>query len=474
MLSEIDAEAAAVAGFGFRGAWILEQAAAAAGELGEIARAEELRIRAAALWAGRDVYYQSRAARWLDGTIAWNRGDLTPAIELAREGADRLLAMGALPIAALALRDLADMLREAGEERAAAGAEASLQTTVKGLDSPFLRSLAEFAAPATADLLGRLGYLRLHARSLAAGGHLAEAAAAFGKLGASRQGDRVRAELARSGQAPPSPAATALKRSLLFDSVDAADLEWLAGAAARGTYRAGDEVHRRNGPAREVGVVEVGSVRLGFSTLDGPRLLGQVGPGELLGERAVIGGETHSLDAEAITATSVIWLPPAALLGFLRSRPAIAERLLTLLSQRLRQEAAVTGEPEPADVAARVLGRLPRPRAMRPGLPPSRSSRSAWSRVPFSSCVPSDPRPGRWIPRLVVRRASWSARPWRRSGSVRRSSTRPPGGRSKAAWCSPTWRCSPSGVPLPASKRFPSPGPTSPGAEHMERRQRST
>jgi predicted ATPase/CRP-like cAMP-binding protein len=359
VLVEIEADAAAIAGFGFRGAGILQLAAASAGDVGELAAADALQARATLLWAGRDVYYQSRAAHWLEGTIAWNRGDLPVAIERARQGAEELLAMGALPIAALALRDLADMLREAGRLPEAVAAETRLAATVNGLDSPFLQTLAEFAKPAAADALGRLGYLDLHARSLAAGGRLKEAAAAYEKLGASRRRDRLLAELARSGQAPPSPTATALRRCLLFESVTAADLELLAAATARGSYRAGEEVHRRHDPAREVGIIETGAVRLGLSTPDGLRLLGQVGPGELLGERAVIGGEAHALDAGAVEATTVVWLPAVALLGFLRSRPAIAERLLTMVSQRLRQEAALTGEPEPADVAARMLGRLP-------------------------------------------------------------------------------------------------------------------
>ena len=359
MLAEIDAEAAAIAGFGFRGAGIVQLGAAAAGAIGLVGEAETLLARATGLWAGRDVYYQSRAAHWLEGTIAWNRGDLVRAIEQTRVGAEQLLAIGALPIAALALRDLADMLAEAGLGPEAAAAEASLAATVEGLDSPFLRSLAEFATPATADMLGRLGYADLHARSLVAAGRLEQAAEAFERLGASRRLDRVRADLARTGRAPASPMATALRRCLLFESVDAADLELLAGAAARGFYRAGEEVHRRHQPAVALGVVEAGAVRLGLSTPDGPRLLGQARTGELLGERAAIGEENHALDAEATEATTVAWLPATALLGFIRSRPALAERLLTLLSQRLRQESAVTGEPEPADVAARVLGRLP-------------------------------------------------------------------------------------------------------------------
>jgi len=359
VLAEMEVEATAIAGFGFRGAGILELAAAAAGELGEIGTATALGDRATVLWAGRDVYYQSRAAHWLEGTIAWNRGDLGLAIERTRLGAERLLAMGALPIAALALRDLADMLGEAGHGPEAAAAEASLAATVDRLDSPFLRSLAEFAAPATVDTLARLGYGDLHARSLAAAGRLEEAAAAFEKLGASRRRDRLLADLARSGRAPASPAATTLRRCLLFESVDSADLELLAGAAARGFYRTGEEIHRRHQPAQALGVVETGAVRLGLSTPDGLRLLGQVRPGELLGERAAIGMEAHALDAEATQDTTVAWLPAAALLGFVRSRPALAERLLTLLSQRLRQESEVTGEQEPADFAARVLGRLP-------------------------------------------------------------------------------------------------------------------
>jgi CRP/FNR family transcriptional regulator len=261
------------------------------------------------------------------------------------------------------------MLGEAGRPEEAAAAGARLAATVEGLDSPLLSALAEFATPAAAETLGRLGYRDLHARALAAGGRLAEAAAAFQKLGEGRRRDRVLAELARSGQAPPSPTAAALGRSLLFDSVAAADLELLAGSAARGFYGAGEEVQRRHQPAAALGVVESGAVRLGLATPDGLRLLGQARPGELLGERAVIGDEVLALDAEATEATTVAWLPAAALLGFVRSRPRVAERLLTLLEQRLRQEAAVTGEPEPAGVAERVLGRLPEAAGDKAGAP---------------------------------------------------------------------------------------------------------
>jgi CRP/FNR family transcriptional regulator len=359
MLAEIEAEAAAIAGFGFRGAGIVQLGAAAAGAIGQVRLADSLLARATGLWAGRDVYYQSRAAHWLEGTIAWNRGDLGRAIERTREGADQLLAMGSLPIAALALRDLADMLAEAGRPEEAAVAEARLAATVNGLESPLLSALAGIATTSAAEVLGRLGYRDLHARSLAAAGRLGEAAEAFEKLGESRRRDRLLADLARSGQAPPSPAAAALGRCLLFESVAAADLELLAGAAARGFYRAGEEVHRRNQPADALGVLESGAVRLGLATPDGLRLLGQVGPGELLGERSAIGDQAHVLDALATEETTVAWIPAEALLSFLRSRPQVAERLLTLLGQRLRQETAVTGEAQPAGVAERILGRLP-------------------------------------------------------------------------------------------------------------------
>ena len=191
MLAEIEAEAASIAGFGFRGAGIVQLGAAAAGAAGLVGVAETMLARATGLWAGRDVYYQSRAAHWLEGTIAWNRGDLARAVEQTQEGADQLLAMGALPIAALALRDLADMLGEAGRPEEAAAAEARLAATVQGLDGALLSSLAEFATTAAAETLGRLGYRALHARSLAAGGRLGEAAAAFEKLGESRHRDRV-------------------------------------------------------------------------------------------------------------------------------------------------------------------------------------------------------------------------------------------------------------------------------------------
>ena len=360
VLDQVESDSKTIAGFGFRGAWILALGAASAAELGEIGTANLLLDRSTGLFAGRDVYFQSRAKRWLEGTIAWNRGDLADAAERSREGAELLLAMGALPIGALALRDLADILREAGQEEDARAAEVRLAETARGLGSPLLDSIAELGTSAASEALGRLGFHDLHARSLEAEGRLEEAAAAFQRLGESRRSDRLQAALARSGRAPVSPIARALGRSLLFESVEPADLELVAAGAVRGSYRQGEAIHRRNDPSLSVGVIEAGTVRLGHSAPEGIRLLGDARPGELLGERSLLEGESEATDAEAIEATRIVWLPAATLLGFVRSRPATAERLLTLLGQRLRQEAAVTGEPEPAGVAARILGRVGR------------------------------------------------------------------------------------------------------------------
>jgi CRP-like cAMP-binding protein len=107
-------------------------------------------------------------------------------------------------------------------------------------------------------------------------------------------------------------------------------------------------------------LVESGRVRLSIGTHAGERVLGVAGPGDLFGERALIDSELRATDAVAAEDCELLSVRATDLLRFIESRPAVAERTLTLVRMRVRQESELTGEPEPSDVAARLLGSMQR------------------------------------------------------------------------------------------------------------------
>jgi len=243
---------------------------------------------------------------------------------------------------------------------AAQWAEAELARCGERLGPRLYRDIASDPSEELAAELGRLGLHGLRARTLHRAGKLDEAAAAYDRLGCEPRRLQALAELALAGQASRSPGARALASLVLLEGVPAPELEELAADLTAGSYAAGELVHRRFDEARTVEVVESGHVRLSIGTHAGEKVLGTAGPGELFGERALIDGELRATDAVVIEDCRLLRMPAADLLRFIESRPAIAERTLTAVRMRLRQESELTREPEPADVAARLLGSVQR------------------------------------------------------------------------------------------------------------------
>ena len=78
--------------FGLRGGFILTAHAAAAAELGLAARAAQLIASAHRLFAGSDIYYQSRAHGWLEGVVRWCRGAPAEAAQMMLAAEERALS----------------------------------------------------------------------------------------------------------------------------------------------------------------------------------------------------------------------------------------------------------------------------------------------------------------------------------------------------------------------------------------------
>lgn len=345
LVAEMDGLETVIGGFGVRSGFIAGAHCAAAVEAGLAGRAEALRERAEILYTSPSIFYQSRTRGWLLGRLDWAKGDSARAAEAALDAGRAIAQIGALPVAALALLDAAD----AGPERAT---DEELAAVLNQLSGPLFDGLKAYGTREGTRLLAQAGYRGLEARSLEKEGRLDEALALYSTLGMAWRRDRLLARRALAGAGPSSAAAFRLAGLVPFDSLPAAELEELSAAALRIDLEAGAHVFSPGDAADAVYVVDGGRVRL--SGAGGSQV--EVGAGELFGERALLAGETQAVRAVVVEAGSLIRVPAAALLEFAQARPAVLDRLLVVVRQRLRQESTLTGLPEPADVPARLLG----------------------------------------------------------------------------------------------------------------------
>jgi NTE family protein len=137
------------------------------------------------------------------------------------------------------------------------------------------------------------------------------------------------------------PISAALKR--LFDR----QLE--AGEAVAFSLPAGVTLFRSGEVADDLYLLRTG--RLAVTRRDEgkePRSLGVIGPGEPVGEMALIAGAPHSADVTALRDCEVLRLPRAAFLQILETDPEVTVELARLIVGRARQSAQRAAWREPS------------------------------------------------------------------------------------------------------------------------------
>jgi CRP-like cAMP-binding protein/N-acyl-L-homoserine lactone synthetase len=113
----------------------------------------------------------------------------------------------------------------------------------------------------------------------------------------------------------------------------------------RRIFQRGEVVVREGDPGDEAFLVMRGSVRVSFATGDGEQPIGLSGPGQLVGELALLDGGVRTATAVAHSQVlDVAVIPRREFQARMSSDPRFAPRVLTLLGQRarrsLRNEAA--------------------------------------------------------------------------------------------------------------------------------------
>jgi CRP-like cAMP-binding protein len=137
---------------------------------------------------------------------------------------------------------------------------------------------------------------------------------------------------------PKSPTdAQILQKFALFSVLPDEDRRALAERSHHARYDAGEPIFHFGDPGHSVMAVVTGSVRISRPTSKGKEMiLGDVGPGEIIGEIAVLDGKERSADATALTNVELLVLDRREIVPFLAEHPDLCLKLLSLLCARLR------------------------------------------------------------------------------------------------------------------------------------------
>lgn len=175
-----------------------------------------------------------------------------------------------------------------------------------------------------------------------------------GRRGAPDGDRRLKISAGVAGVEPMTPREL-LVRCPLFAELPAGEAEKLAALLRRRRYRAGEPVFREGDPGTALYVIQTGEVKILLGGSDGKEVvLALLGPGEFLGELALLDGEARSADAVATTVAELHVLPREDFLPFLRDVPSVAVSMLASLSRRLRRTDRLVHDAAFSDVRTRV------------------------------------------------------------------------------------------------------------------------
>lgn len=156
-----------------------------------------------------------------------------------------------------------------------------------------------------------------------------------------------------------SPRARILSGNPLFAALDRHDLETLAAFASERPMRKDETLFRRGDPGSFMIAVLQGEVRIIIPSATGKdRIIRVMGPGEVLGEIALLDGAPRTADAIAVTNGRLLVLERRDVLPRLRQNPDLAVRVIELLCRRLRATSRQVEDLVFHDVATRLAAQL--------------------------------------------------------------------------------------------------------------------
>ncbi len=120
------------------------------------------------------------------------------------------------------------------------------------------------------------------------------------------------------------------------------ELDLLNALAFTESHSAGKVIFRKGDLGDSMMSIVEGRVKISVSSPDGKELvIAVLGPGEVLGEMAVLGGNVRSADATVLDSCKLLVLDKSDLITILEINPMICIRLLHIMSERLRRTNAL-------------------------------------------------------------------------------------------------------------------------------------
>jgi CRP/FNR family cyclic AMP-dependent transcriptional regulator len=164
--------------------------------------------------------------------------------------------------------------------------------------------------------------------------------------------------LAKVGQTvwvQPSEIGSVLSGSSLFLSLDREALAAVAASCTQRRFARGQYLFHQGDVGDQLYIVASGLVKVVFGVENGDELvLATLGPGQVLGELAVLDRVPRSASAVAVRACSVLMLDRAVLLALMRSHPSAMDAMMVLLGGLVRRLTEHAGDLAFLDIAGRL------------------------------------------------------------------------------------------------------------------------
>jgi signal transduction histidine kinase len=146
---------------------------------------------------------------------------------------------------------------------------------------------------------------------------------------------------------PLSPAdRTLLRRVPLFAELDEDDLDWVASACEMADLAPGEVVAAEGDEGDALFVITAGELEVVKRSRSTDVPIARLGPGEIVGEMAVLEGGTRIATIRAVERSCVIRLRRDVVLELVRTRPSAALSIIRTVTGRLRSTEALLRERE--------------------------------------------------------------------------------------------------------------------------------
>ncbi len=146
---------------------------------------------------------------------------------------------------------------------------------------------------------------------------------------------------------PLSPADRSLLRRVpLFAALADDELEWIADSCEMGELAAGEIVAAEGGEGDTLFVIAAGELEVVKRSRSTEVPIARLGPGEIVGEMAVLEGRPRSATIRAVEASRVIRIGRDVVLELVRTRPSAAMSIIGTVTARLRSTEALLRERE--------------------------------------------------------------------------------------------------------------------------------